>query len=353
MRLFVTDCEGPISKNDNAMELTAEFVPSGDRLFAVLSTYDDYLAYVEHRPGYKAGDTLRLILPFLKAYGATDAAIEDYSHRHILLVPGADTTLRQIQTRMPAFMISTSYEPYIRALCTAIGFPPEAAYCTVLAIDRHPIPHSEQKHLRAVAEEISQMPLIAWTEDTQGLGGLAPSVKTAVERLNEIFWEELSEMAAGRLLDDVDPIGGEGKAAAVRDIMRREGAGLADIMYVGDSITDLQALTLVRTGLGLAISFNGNRYALEAAQVACVGSDTDIIDILSRLFAHGGTDFVLEYLRTHRLDMGKTAGLTDHEMTRATLDVVEELTDLNRSAWIEKSQAVRKQVRGIQIGSLG
>lgn len=353
MRLFVTDCEGPISKNDNAMELMAEFVPAGNRLFAVLSAYDDYLAYVEHRSGYKAGDTLRLILPFLKAFGATDAAIEHYSHHHILLVPGAAETLHQIRTRMPAFMISTSYEPYIRALCTVINFPPEAAYCTSLAIDQYPLPSSERERLHAVAEEISRMPVIDWPEDAQGLDDLAPPVKTTVERLNEIFWKELSTMASGRLLEDVNPVGGEGKAAAVQDIMRREGVGTADIMYVGDSITDLQALTLVRTGRGLAVAFNGNRYALEAAQVACVGRHTAILTILAHLFAHGGTNFVLDYLRTRSLDMGQTAGLPEYDTAQATLDEVEELTDLNRAAWIVKSQAVRKDVRGIQIGSLG
>ncbi len=31
-RIFVSDCEGPISKNDNAFELTASFVQDGDML---------------------------------------------------------------------------------------------------------------------------------------------------------------------------------------------------------------------------------------------------------------------------------------------------------------------------------
>ena len=66
---FNTDCEGPISKNDNAMELSEFYIPNGHRLFAIVSKYDDYLADVERRPGYKAGDTLKLILPFLKAFG--------------------------------------------------------------------------------------------------------------------------------------------------------------------------------------------------------------------------------------------------------------------------------------------
>ncbi len=77
-RLFISDCEGPISKNDNAFEATAHFVPNGDRLFALISKYDDVLADVVKKPGYNAGDTLKLILPFLKAYGVTDKGLREF-----------------------------------------------------------------------------------------------------------------------------------------------------------------------------------------------------------------------------------------------------------------------------------
>ena len=63
-KLFVSDCEGPISKNDNAYELSAHFIPNGGKLFANISRYDDVLADILRRQGYSAGNTLRLILPF-------------------------------------------------------------------------------------------------------------------------------------------------------------------------------------------------------------------------------------------------------------------------------------------------
>ncbi len=67
-RIFVSDCEGPISKNDNAFELAAHFIPEGEKLFTNISKYDDVLADVLQKPGYTAGSTLKLILPFFKAY---------------------------------------------------------------------------------------------------------------------------------------------------------------------------------------------------------------------------------------------------------------------------------------------
>ena len=88
-RIYVTDCEGPLSRNDNAQELAAHFIPGGTGFFARLSRYDDLLADVLHRPGYNAGDTLRLLAPFLVAHGATDQALEQYSADNVVLIPGA------------------------------------------------------------------------------------------------------------------------------------------------------------------------------------------------------------------------------------------------------------------------
>ena len=70
--IFITDCEGPISRNDNAFELTSKLIPEGATLFTLISKYDDVQAELIRRPGYRAGDTLGLILPFLKAFGATN-----------------------------------------------------------------------------------------------------------------------------------------------------------------------------------------------------------------------------------------------------------------------------------------
>ena len=36
-RIFITDCEGPISKNDNALELTSHIIPDGDYFFTLIS----------------------------------------------------------------------------------------------------------------------------------------------------------------------------------------------------------------------------------------------------------------------------------------------------------------------------
>src|SRR4030065_2189357 len=105
------DCAGSLALNDNAFELCREFIqPQGVRFFQQVSRYDDYLVEVAKRPGYKSGDSLKLILPFLKAHGLTNARIEAYSRQNITLVSGAEGAFKCLHSRdFPIFEISTSY----------------------------------------------------------------------------------------------------------------------------------------------------------------------------------------------------------------------------------------------------
>ena len=80
---------------------------------------------VAAKPGYNAGNTLRLIPPFFKAYSVTDDDVELFSSEQVLLVPEALKTLHAVSALMPSFIISTSYTPYLRALCAIAGFPLE------------------------------------------------------------------------------------------------------------------------------------------------------------------------------------------------------------------------------------
>ena len=189
--IFITDCEGPISKNDNAFELASRFIPDGDRFFTLISRYDDIQADIVKRPGYKAGDTLKLILPFLKAYGATDEQMKVYSSQNILLVSGADETLRFVMKIMPSFIVSTSYEHYITAICDAIGFPKENVYCTRVNMDKYNLAEDEVKRLKELRKEISEMAMLEIPEDASAFEDLPDETRRAVKRLDEIFWDEI------------------------------------------------------------------------------------------------------------------------------------------------------------------
>jgi energy-converting hydrogenase A subunit R len=275
-KLFITDCEGPISKNDNAYELTEHFVLEGDRFFALISRYDDVQADIVKRHGYKAGDTLRLILPFLKAYGATSEKMRKFSTEHILLVLGAKDTLRFVRGVMPSFVVSTSYEQYMRALCDVVDFPYRNVHCTRLDIDRYRIGEEEAERLRRLRKEIVAMPMIQIPADATSIDDFSVRDKETIERLDEIFWEEISAMDSGRMLGEVNPVGGSEKARAVQQIVRETGGDLSETIYFGDSITDIQPFRLVKDQGGLTVSFNGNSYAVREAEVAVLSEHTII-----------------------------------------------------------------------------
>ncbi|NLK25542.1 MAG: hypothetical protein GX307_03080, partial [Euryarchaeota archaeon] len=182
-RQLISNGEGPITKNDNAFELCATFIDKGSALFKVISRYDDILADVVQRPGYKAGDTLRLILPFLKAYGVTDSSMLDFSRKNILIMPGARKTMRFVQEFMSSFVVATSYEHYISAVCDAIGFPMENVYCTALNMDAVRMNQWEADSLKKIAHEIAGMPVPRIPENATCLDDLSPQDRAVVRRL--------------------------------------------------------------------------------------------------------------------------------------------------------------------------
>jgi energy-converting hydrogenase A subunit R len=336
---FDTDCEGPISKNDNAMELSEFYIPGGRHFFAIVSKYDDYLADIEKRPGYKAGDTLKLILPFLKAFGATDEGMKEFSREHILLVPGAKEALHDIGKMMEAFIISTSYKPYIDALCDVVGFPKDRTYSTELSLNKYVLKDREKRRLASLAQEVQEMEVIDWPEGAQGLEDLSDQDRKKIQRLNQIFWEEIKDMEIGRIFFDINPIGGKEKAKAVLLSLEKTRNRLEEVLYIGDSITDVDAFDLVGRGGGMTVSFNGNRYAIRSAEVACLSPNASALTILADAFQKAGRKGVTEMVDRWKPNSGYP------KFCR--------ITDENRTRLIQESEIFRKQVRGVAIGSLG
>ncbi|MEM3737431.1 MAG: hypothetical protein QXJ75_05040 [Candidatus Bathyarchaeia archaeon] len=358
-RIFITDCEGPISKNDNAFELASHFIPNGAEFFTLLSRYDDVLADVVKKPGYKAGDTLKLILPFLKAYGATDAKIREFSSKNIVLIPGAAEMLRYVNEQMPSFIVSTSYEHYISPLCSLIRFPYENTYCTKLNLDQFELTDEEVKALMRLREEMATYPMIELPEHPNSLQDFSPRDQRTISRLDTIFWDEISRMAAGDMLRDINPVGGHEKAKAVRQIVEKLDAELCDVVYVGDSITDAPPLRLVREGKGLAISFNGNDYAIREADIAVISNNAMIIAPIAYCFSRFGKETTIKMVKELNLGLERyCAG--DLQLCRRVrelfpdqLPTVEVIEESDKDRLTEKSKRFRKIVRGEKIGSLG
>jgi energy-converting hydrogenase A subunit R len=339
--------------------MTSHFVPDGDKLFTVISRYDDVLAEVIKRPNYKAGETLKLILPFLKAYGVTDSKIRDFSAENLVLISGVTHTLQHVRNIAHAFIVSTSYEHYIKALCQAIGFPLENTYSTRLSIDKYGMTEKEKTKLKKTAKEIAQMPVIEIGPEAKSPRDLSVSDRETISRLDEIFWKEIACTDCGRVFSEVNPIGGNEKAEAIKDAVGKVAVGMTDVMYVGDSITDAEAFRLVKEHSGLTVSFNGNQYALKNAEIAVLSENSIttalIADVFSRFGKHEALRLVENWsrgaLKKSAVDQTLLSNLFN--LYPKELPKVKIITRENMEVLAKESSEFRKKVRGEAIGRLG
>ena len=358
-RIFISDCEGPISKNDNAFELAAHFIPNGDKLFANISKYDDVLADVLKKPGYSAGSTLKLILPFFKAYDITDKQMDDFSENNIVLIANSKETLRSIQVITEAFIVSTSYEHYIKALCKSLSFPYQNTYCTKVSLDKYTISKQEKKRLKELAEKISQIRLIDIPPATRKMEQFSLSDTALIQRLDDIFWSEIPKMDIGKMLSDVVTVGGEQKAEAIRDAAKRLDTKLSEVMYVGDSITDVEAFKLVRESGGLTVSFNGNSYAVKNAEVAVLSENNIVTALIADLFIRFGKEKAIDAVEAWNIEEFKKSGANKALLEQLSslypnrLPKAQIVTTQNMELLVKESSEFRKKVRGVAIGRLG
>jgi energy-converting hydrogenase A subunit R len=358
LRRLVSDCEGPFTKNDIAFELLAAIIPDGAKLFQIISKYDDILVDIVKKPGYNAGDTLKLILPFLKAFGLTDQKTEEFSARNLVLIRSTRETLKYLLNLTDVYIVSTSYEHYLRALCKYVNFPFENTYCTRVSLDRYTLISQERDRLITLAKEISAFPLITIPDDAKSLKDLSDQDQAIVKRLNEIFWKEICAMSIGKIFE-VTPIGGEQKAEAIRKIVEKTRISISNIMYVGDSITDVEAFQLVRKNGGLSVSFNGNSYAIKAAEVAVQSESNLVTAALADIFCRHGKQAAIKAVEGWSMQALEEANVDQAILTELTalypdcLPKVQIVTSKNMESLIKESSEFRKKVRGVNIGRLG
>ena len=358
--VFVTDCEGPISKNDNAYEVTAHFVPDGGRLFTIISKYDDVLSDVLKKPGYTAGSTLKLILPFLKTYDVTDAQMEEFSAQNLILIANSKDTIQHVRAIASAFIVSTSYEQYIKALCKALDFPYENTYCTKLRIDKYTISEKDKARLKEIAKEIVQMHMITIPPAARTIEDFSTTDQETIKRLDLIFWSEIVGNSIGRILSEVITVGGSQKATAIEDAVRELHAPLEDVMYVGDSITDVEAFKLVRENGGLTVSFNGNNYAVRNAEISVLSENNTVTAIIADVFCKKGKQAALDLVQNWSLQSLERNKIINHSLLdrffslhTQTLPKVQIVTAENMEMLAKKSNEFRRKVRGEAIGKLG
>jgi energy-converting hydrogenase A subunit R len=134
---------------------------------------------------------------------------------------------------------------------------------------------------------------------------------------------------------------------------------LEDVIYVGDSITDVEAFRLVKNHGGLTVSFNGNRYAVKEAEVAVLSESSLVTSVIAELFAFHGKEGTLEILERWGREALRKCNVSKELLEKVfrifpeRLPKVELITDENVETLTLESEEFRKRVRGEVVGGLG
>ena len=376
-KVFITDCEGPLTLNDNAYELADEFIEDGGKLFKIISRFDDYLVDDVKLENYHAGDTLKLIVPFYKLAGLTNEKMVKFSRENIYLVDGSDDTLRFANELIDSFIVSTSYGQYIEALCNYIDFPFQNTYHKKLDVDGATNFNEFSKTSSNVSSDANNSQTIVGTKSPKFIEELkkveefrkiilehGDETEDDFNVLYDIFFNEFPKLEINKYIESVKTVGGKGKQIAVEDIVERFGLEDGSIIYMGDSITDVEPLQYARDHGGLSVSFNGNEYPLNVAEIAVISDHTIVSSILIDLHARFDKDYVLDFIRTYS-EKGPDEAFADFEVDYSLIEefekvfynkeapIIDIITDENREYLLKISKEMRNGIRGKDIGGLG
>lgn len=267
-RVICFDLEGPLSPQDNAYEVM-RLIENGDKIFEVLSRYDDLLAF-KNRVGYEPGDTLALIVPFLLSNNITEKDISKVSAK-AKIVNGAKELISMCRDLgWKTYIISTSYEQHAYSIGARLGVNKENIICTSLQLD---------KLKKSVSEDIA---IIKKAEDDilKFYENMDKNKEEMIARLDEFFYKELPKKSYGDVFSKVKVVGGMRKVEAMLKIAQENKVELRDIIVVGDSITDSLMLKKVKEENGIAIVFNGNSYAVPYANLGLASMDIRFLQII-------------------------------------------------------------------------
>jgi len=243
--------------------------PDGEKIFEVLSRYDDLLTLAE-KADYEPGDTLALIVPFLILHNISEDDITALAAR-ASLTGGADRLISWLHSRgWQVFCISTSYEQYALYITKRLGISARNVASTSLSLNKFYVTLCKE-----------DMRLLQQAEDDI-LAMYPPADDTKLKQyLDDFFRNKLPTTNLGRAVKQVKPVGGRRKVAALNRFADALQQPLNNWAVVGDSITDSKMLQAVEAVSGLAVAFNANGYALPCATMSLASTAiSDLTEIL-------------------------------------------------------------------------
>ena len=342
---FITDCEGPLTLNDNAFEIAAKFIENGGELFKILSLYDDYLVDVVKKEGYKAGNTLKLILPFFVVENLKNSDIVEFSRNNIYAVNDSKFLLRYLKNAMNTYIVSTSYGQYIEAVSNYMELPFRNTFYTKVDVDALNLNDDEIEKIIEFRNLILENP-------------------KDYEMFDDIFFSQITEMGIYDKIKQIEVVGGEGKKLAIDEIIEMDSIDINEIFYIGDSITDVEPLDFARKNNGISVSFNGNEYPLKVAEIAIVSPSAITTAVIANIYAENDKNRVLKFIDDYNSSQNIEELFREYNIDEEISDkffsvfdgkypLIKVVDDNNYDEILKLSKEMRTNIRGQDIGGLG
>ena len=350
-RQFICSSHGLITMNNNARNLCARFIKNGDRVYDVLSKYEEVSIFQGNTMKEGASrDLIRTMAPLLRANGVTDHSAYTFGKEDLKLMPGAERAMKYIADLQPTFINTSSIEQHMMSVAEKLGFNMGNINSSQLPFEPIVINKKEARELREMCTTISKMDpkRIPTTLPEQGEPYDKEGWEMLVE-LDRIFLDRIPDMDFFSGLSSVISVGSNEKSYTLLEIRRQSSIDFDSTLYVGSGPTDNQALDIVRDGGGLAVSFNGSAATVRNADIAIISPDSTVVAVIAAEYYNEGIEAVHELIKNWNLDYlrektGPDRYLLDSFIKKYPLELPEviRVTNKNVKSVTQRSEDFRR-----------
>ena len=246
---------------------------------------------------------------------------------------------------MNTYIVSTSYGQYIEAVSDYLEVPFENTFYTNVDIDSLHLNDEEIQKIVEFKDMILNNP-------------------KDYELFDDIFFNQISQMGIYDEISKIEVVGGQGKKLAIDEIIERDDIDVKGMLYIGDSITDVEPLEFARKNNGISISFNGNEYPLKVAEIAIVSPSAVATAVVANVYAENDKNKVLEFIKDYNITDDLKKLFSDYNIDSKIENkffsvfadeypIIETVTEENYESILEVSKLMRNNIRGQDIGGLG
>jgi len=333
------DAEGPISGQDHAQAVCKQYVSNGEKLFPVISRYDDLLT-LQNRERHEPGDTLMFIIPFLIEAGVTEEDLKTVSAK-AGLVPGICELFSELQNQgCSIYIISTSYKQHALSIAQRVGVPLKQVYCTKFPLDQ--LQKEVSKEVLSLVREVREKVVSLYQDDLES----GVNDEAILKLLNPFYWKKLPKTKLGQVIAKIKVMGGRRKVWALEKAIKDIGGNhLSEAFVVGDSITDFRMAQAVEAAGGVALAWNANWYLLPHASCGVAAIDARAVLPLFKAWREGGRAAVREFIENSQAPKDPESGPYYHWLAGRDEEFQKEVLVIHKK--------LRVICRGLETARLG